>query len=264
MTTDVHALVGAYALDALSDAEQAAFEQHLHDCDSCAAEVASLREAAARLADPTWSVPPPRLRQRVLGLVGEVRQLPPTHGSPVRHAYRRGRGRPGTGPPRWRHRWPRALAAAAAAIVLVAGAGLTGYAVQEQRAGRAEQAAARAQAEAAEARAQAARLRAVLVAEDARLAQTGVEGGGRLTVVTSGELDTGVAVLADAAPAGPDRTYQLWLIDEAGPAPAGLLAVDEEVMIEQVGAGESLGLTLEPAGGSAAPTSPVLATVPLR
>ncbi len=41
--TDVHALSGAYAVDALDDLERAHFERHLADCADCQAEVASLQ-----------------------------------------------------------------------------------------------------------------------------------------------------------------------------------------------------------------------------
>ncbi|MFC6343639.1 zf-HC2 domain-containing protein, partial [Nocardioides hankookensis] len=51
MTTpnDIHALVGAYAVDAVDDLERAAFERHLAECADCRDEVASLREAAGLL-----------------------------------------------------------------------------------------------------------------------------------------------------------------------------------------------------------------------
>ena len=53
MTTpnDIHALSGAYAVDALDDIERAGFERHLAECADCRAEVASLRETAALLAE---------------------------------------------------------------------------------------------------------------------------------------------------------------------------------------------------------------------
>ena len=37
---DIHALCGAYAVDAVDDLERAAFDRHLADCEACAAEVA--------------------------------------------------------------------------------------------------------------------------------------------------------------------------------------------------------------------------------
>ena len=49
-TTDIHALVGAYALDAVDDLERVAFERHLQACESCRAEVDELRETAGSLA----------------------------------------------------------------------------------------------------------------------------------------------------------------------------------------------------------------------
>lgn len=72
--TDIHALAGAYALDAVDDVERAAFARHVADCESCAIEVAELRETVTRLADSTWSVPPPRLRTQVLAQVRRTRQ----------------------------------------------------------------------------------------------------------------------------------------------------------------------------------------------
>jgi anti-sigma factor RsiW len=58
MTSDIHALSGAYAIDALDDIERAQFERHLAECAECRAEVDSLREAAGLLA------PPPSRRPR--------------------------------------------------------------------------------------------------------------------------------------------------------------------------------------------------------
>ena len=49
--SDIHALSGAYAVDALDDLERAGFERHLAGCAACRAEVASLREATAAMAD---------------------------------------------------------------------------------------------------------------------------------------------------------------------------------------------------------------------
>lgn len=76
-TPDVHALSGAYALDALTPQEAAAFEVHLESCESCRTEVRSLREASAALADDVAEAPPEHLRGSVLAAIGTVRPLPP-------------------------------------------------------------------------------------------------------------------------------------------------------------------------------------------
>ena len=48
---DMHELVGAYALDALSDEERLAFEAHLASCEACQAELASFADVLDALAD---------------------------------------------------------------------------------------------------------------------------------------------------------------------------------------------------------------------
>ena len=107
--TDVHALSGAYALDALDDIERAAFERHLAECAACRAEVASLRETAALIAETTAIEPPAALRSRVLAGIATVRPLPPVVPEPVVAETR-------TRPRRFRL---AALAAAAAVIAVV-------------------------------------------------------------------------------------------------------------------------------------------------
>src|SRR5215469_17316074 len=74
---DPHTLAGAYALDALSETDRAAFERHLSACDSCRHEASSLREAAGHLAEATAVAPPPRLREQVLAEAARTRQQPP-------------------------------------------------------------------------------------------------------------------------------------------------------------------------------------------
>ena len=75
--SDVHALSGAYAVDALDEIERARFERHLAICEDCRTEVASLREAATLIAEDTALAPPPALRDRVLADIATVRPLAP-------------------------------------------------------------------------------------------------------------------------------------------------------------------------------------------
>jgi anti-sigma-K factor RskA len=243
VTTEIHALAGAYVLDAVDDLERASFERHLRECDSCRTEVDELRETTARLADDTWSVPPPWLRENVMTEIGRTRQAVPSEPPPAR---RKG------------FRWQR-LTAAAAALVAAIAAGTTVYAVQDQRV-RKEQVVAQ------QARAEAARARAILAAPDVVLSRQTVATGGRVTVATSRLRNAGVVLLdAGAAPAG--RVYQLWTIRPGGgPVSAGVLNEGQKadvVVVEGLPGATDVGLTIEPPKGSATPTLPMVADVKL-
>ena len=76
MTTDLHALVAAYALDALDDDERVAFEAHLGSCPTCPGELAEFTEVVGELADATSSPAPGGVRDRVLAQLGETEQVP--------------------------------------------------------------------------------------------------------------------------------------------------------------------------------------------
>jgi len=61
-----HALVGAYALDAVPGPDRAKFEKHLQSCEQCRDDVHGLREATARLASAAAIPPRPELRERTV------------------------------------------------------------------------------------------------------------------------------------------------------------------------------------------------------
>lgn len=245
---DIHALVGAYALDALDDLERAAFTRHLAECDACSVEVAELRETAARLADGAWSVPPPSLRSAVLAEVNTTRQLPPEQ------------PRPETAVPAAVWRWRRVTAAAAVVAIAAAGAGAASYAVQSERVRdqRAVAAAARADAD---------RMRAILSAPDVALRTGPLAGGGRVTVVMSATQNAGMAMMADAPPPPNGHAYQLWLMDGTNAIPAGVLAAGAGQgarLLPPVKGMKTFGVSIEPTGGSKTPTSDkVVATISL-
>jgi anti-sigma-K factor RskA len=242
---DIHALGGAYALDAVDDLERVAFERHLAECGTCVLEVAEYRETASRLAEGAWSVPPPRMREQVLARAAATRQLPPL-----------GRRRSAPSPVA---RWRRLTAAAAVVGVLGAGAAVTTYAVQEQRLAAERVASAAAQQ-------QAARIQDVLAAPDAALRAGDLTGGGRVTLVVSNSVNAGVVVLADAPPPGPSRAYQLWVLNDVTPISVGLLPAgqsDATTLIEGVRGRAAFAVSLEPAGGSPAPSTTPLVGIPL-
>src|SRR6266540_5335676 len=109
-TVDIHALAGAYVLDAVDDIERAAFDRHLRDCASCAIEVAELGETSTWLTHPIAVTPPPALRDRVLAAIAQTAQERPRGTAQVRPV---GSAKP-VAPPaagRWR-RWTVSAVAA--------------------------------------------------------------------------------------------------------------------------------------------------------
>ena len=249
-TTDIHALVGAYALDAVDDLERVAFERHIVACEGCRGEVDELRETASRLADSTWSVPPPQLRTEVLAAIGRTRQLPPGESA-----------RPEPDARAAVSRWRRYTAGAAAACILATGAGAATWAVQEQRV-RAKNTAV------AAAELREARMQAVLAAPDLVVRTALMIGGGRVTVASSAQQAASVVSLRDERPLAADRAIQLWPIRRAaGPVNAALLPPGEASaaqVVDGVPGNDIIAVSVEPAAGSTRPTEDqIVAQVPL-
>jgi len=227
---DVHTLTGAYAADALDPEERAHFEEHLRDCPACRDEVAELSATAARLALAVAEPAPERLRSSVLAAAAGTRQLPPAARAVALKA---------------RQPWYRQPATVAAALLLVVAAGLGAWALAAERAAdRAE------------------RIVAVATDPGAVRVVVPIAGGGTGTLLTAdGRTVLRTTPLRDLPG---DRVYQLWVLDpRAGPQSAGVLGRGGrlEALVEDVGAGDGMGLTAEPAGGSAAPTGDLLLMV---
>lgn len=245
----VHEDTGAYVLDALTPAERTAFEAHLRSCPECAREVRDFAATAALLGRAVAVEPPPELREAVLrriraepGPVPEAGPMP--EAGPAPEAVR-------TPAPRPWLRW-------ALAACLAAAAGLGGVAAwQYQRADDARRAAHLAQARA---EALTGVLADVLAAPDAQLVSARAADGATGTAAVSRDRDRAV-FMASGMPAPPaGRVYQLWFADPAGSMrPAGLLDPARPdaaaPLTGAVGAATGIGVTLEPAGGSAAPTT---------
>ena len=71
---DEHALVGAYALNAVDERERTEFEVHLDGCPMCSADVPAFREVLAVYANSATSAPPPDLVATTLSRAGRLRQ----------------------------------------------------------------------------------------------------------------------------------------------------------------------------------------------
>ena len=237
---DIHKLTGAYATDALDDLERARFEQHLAACPDCRAEVAELREAAARLAEITATHAPDSLRRSVLTGISQVRPLPPRPAPQTE--TRPAEETPG-------RRWFPFLVAAAVALLVGIGAAVTQpWAGDDtRRLSTAEQ---------------------VLQAPDAEKVSVDLGEAGEATVVRSKSKDRAVIVTEDMAPAPAGRVYQLWFQDpeDGSMIPAGLMeeAEDQTVVLEGSAAeATAVGITVEPAGGSEEPTTEPIAVFDL-
>ncbi len=126
--SEIHALTGAYAVDALDDIERAQFERHLAECASCSAEVLELRETAAVLAEDSMTQPPAALRDRVLSEIATVRPLPPRVSQGVSSESSGESSRAVDHQASRRTRWTSLVAAAAAVVAL----GVGGTAVWNQ------------------------------------------------------------------------------------------------------------------------------------
>lgn len=236
--TDLHALTGAYAVDALDDVERARFERHLEECPDCAAEVASLREAAALMPLDVLPPLPDALRDRTLGDIASVRPLPPVV-------------RPREAVHRTARRYPRLIAAAAAAVILAAGVGIGGWHPWAGSPPSEVTTASR-----------------IIDAKDAVRDTADIPGGGKTTVVHSEDLNR-VVVMTQGLPQAPlNQVYELWLRDDRGLLkPAGTLAggADTTVVLDGGLAGSTgVGITVEPSSGSEQPTSRPLAMLSLK
>jgi len=235
VTESLHALSGAYVVDALDDTEREAFERHLPGCLDCQAEVASLREATSVMADAVALAPPESLRTSILAGISTVRPLPPetTSSADVVPLHR------------GRKRFARALAAAAA-IVVVGG----GTAVVWQQLDDTSQT----QLSAAD---------QVLAASDAKHYSIDFNDGSTATVVRS--ATEGKAVLLTQKMAAPPsgKAYELWLRDDTGTMkPAGMMksAGDHKLLLEgDASKATGVGITVEPKEGSQTPTSKPIA-----
>jgi anti-sigma-K factor RskA len=221
METQLHDLTPAYALDALHDDELRAYEEHLRRCARCQGELAALSEPVAALAYAVESpAPPPALRDRIL--------------------ERARAERPNVVPLR-----PRVLGVtrAAAALAAAAAVGFAIWGVSLQRKlDRTEQSA----------------QQPLNIFAESGTRQVPVSGDhGTLYVAPTGQAALVVATL-EPAPKG--KTYEAWVIRAGNPSRAGTFSgrggpalVPLELPVPN---GSIVAVTLERAGGVAAPTGP--------
>lgn len=227
MSSDIHALSGAYAVDALDDIERAQFERHLAACDACRSEVDSLREASALLAESAAAAPPAALRDRVLAGIETVRPLPPVV-APVVSA-----------PERRRRRFP-ALVAAAAVVTLIG----VGGAVWQPWSDETSQSPSATDL--------------VLQAADREVLTEELDNGAVITLTRSKQLNQAVITTENMPAPASGKVYELWLQHDEVMVPAGLMdkAGSTTLLLEgDPATASAAGITVEPEGGSEVPTS---------
>ena len=236
MREDLHVLTGSYVLDAIGDTEREEFERHLQHCPACEAEVRGMRETAARLALACAVTAPARMEQQVLAATYRTRQLPPLPA-----------GRPRRAMPRLVPRVPRRLAmlAVAASVAAAVALGITQLTAQHQL----DQARATAIAR-------------VVTASDAHVATARTSAGGSVTVVTSAALREAVVSTSGMASLPSSRVYQVWVMSPSGARSAGLMH-GSSLLASAVRPGDRIGVTVEPAGGTARPTTTPVAVLPV-
>jgi anti-sigma-K factor RskA len=241
---DMHVLSGVYALDALGGAERDRFEHHLARCPSCQVEVRGLQETAARFALAVSAQPPPRMKTRVMAGAARTRQLPPVPDvGPL----------PARGPGLLRRiAVPAAAACLALAIALAVLLGISRGQLSAERAQQRE-------------------IAAVLNAPGARIVRGRTTVGGLATAVVAPQLHRLVFTSTGMRSLPGSEVYQLWVIGPAGTTTAtsaGLLtqAADGStvpVLASGLAAGDRIGVTVEPAGGTSKPTTTPVVVIPL-
>ena len=248
MTTPIHLDTAARALDALPHREADEFDAHLAGCDTCATEYQEFLATTAMLAAAVAEPPPEGLREKVLRAAAVTPQLPPpadpTEAGPEHAPAAR------IDVPRPAGRWwrrPLVLAAAAVAAMVIAGGVIW---VTRPAGPTPEQAAAQ----------------CVAAAADAQVRRPSVGSGGSVTMSRS--CDAAVVRVAAMPELPSDRTYQLWVM--AGSAARSVALVTPQgngagqIVITGIAPSDTdIGVSVEPAGGSAKPTTTPVWVVPI-
>lgn len=263
-------LAEVYALDAVDDAERAAIEHYIAYApeaerttfnervrqarETLAASFAAEEEPPAGLLDRILTTLPAQAPKELPGAyAGDAAPAaPPVVARPVREPseasvtdelgaarQRREERRRPQGMRNW------LVGAAAAAVIALGGVGVGAYVANQNDP-----------------------LNQVLQAGDVRRATVDVAGGGTATVTVSASKDAIVVKMNDVPPPPPGKVYQMWLIPKDGSAPVsqGLMdaeALSKPAVVKGISSAASLGITVEPAGGSKSPTLPAVAAATL-
>jgi anti-sigma-K factor RskA len=277
-TSDLGLNSGAYVLNALSPSETQEFETHLAGSETTRNEVTEMSDTAVLLGLAVTPVQPSSaLKANLMAQIASIPQLPrdvapirtlpqprstatvapvasestPVEMSATESAPQALSGTSAKAQARWFNRPLIALTSVAAAVALIIGAGAV-TTLMGNNVGVEQQ--------------QADALAAITSAEDMQRTAAEVSTGGIATLVWSEELGSSAMIVDGVAELPEGSTYELWYIDAAGTAtPAGLFNVSDSdrtlaVLEGKMDAGDTVGVTVEPEGGSSAPTTdPIVA-----
>ena len=281
-----------YALDALPGPETDALEEALVNAPedqrvSMLAHIAATREVAADMVAGAGldASPPPALRARVLDEVAT-------------YARREGAGGPrkfdddNTADPapgdradgggsvvdlssarqnRSRRTWA-VIGSAAAAVLLVAGGvaigWLAGGSSSEDNLPVATPSSTTPPTDSPSAPSMPEGVAQLLASDDLEISRGPVGSAGAATVLASQSADMAVISMTGLPEPDAGRAYQLWLMGDHDPIPAGTMEAGQvgpspAAMINDIRGSAQIGITNEPAGGSPAPTGDVLAALDL-
>lgn len=238
-------LSGSYALNGLDAADLAEFETHLQQSQATRDEVTELTDTAVLLGLAVEPVQPSAgLKASIMDRLDAHPQLPVVEPVGASSAAAFGTRADRKAQARWFTRPATALAAVAAAIALFVGGGVVTTSLAQNNF----------------AQQQADQLAAINSADDAQRASVDLADGGTATLVWSNTLLSSALIVDGLAPLPADRTYELWYINDAGARPAGTFGVAGSgstwrVLDGTMKAGDTVGVTVEPRGGSDAPTT---------
>lgn len=242
---DLNNLSGAYVLNALDEAEARAFEAHLADSEDARTEATGLGDTAVLLGlavDPV--TPPASLKASIMAQIATTPQLPAVvEDAPPVFGAAESKARA-----RWFAKPVNAIIGVAAAVALIIGGGV---AVQAINSGVTQQQAAN-------------QLAAIQSADDAQSIKAPVASGGTATLVYAASLESAALIVDGMRTLPADKVYELWYINGDGARPAGTFTVGSDGKMWQVldgtmKKGDTVGVTVEPHGGSQTPTTdPVL------
>ena len=229
-------LAELYALDALNDQERAAVESHIAAAapDERRAFTDRVRQARETLAVSFTAEEEPAsdLFGRIMAQLPSQQEAAPAVPDALSAARERRaeRRRPGS-----MRNW--IIGVAAAAALALGGVGIGAYNAYQNDP-----------------------LNQVLQAQDLRKASVDVRGGGTANLAISPSKNA-LVVTMDGVPAPPEgKVYQMWLIPKDGSAPVskGLMdaeALSKPAVVDGIQSAASLGITVEPLGGSGSPST---------